>query len=90
LERRTVELLRETAGADAVVPHEPQLGAEDFSSFSRRVPGCYLFPGVRNEAKGITHMIHTPRFDVDEACIPFAVESFGDVLLRMARTWEAG
>ncbi len=90
LERRTVELLRETAGADAVVPHEPQLGAEDFSSFSRRVPGCYLFLGVRNEAKGITHMIHTPRFDVDEACIPFAVESFGDVLLRMARTWEAG
>lgn len=89
LERKTVALLREAVGEDAVVPHQPQLGAEDFSSFSRRVPGCYLFLGVRNEAKGITHMIHTPRFDVDEACIPFAVEAFSDVLLNTARTWEA-
>lgn len=88
LERRTVELLRESVGDDAVVPHPPQLGAEDFSAFSRRVPGCYLFLGVRNEKKGITHMIHTPRFDVDEACIPFAVDAFGDVLLTMSRDWE--
>ena len=34
---------------DDVVAHPPQLGAEDFAAFSRRVPGCYLFLGIRNE-----------------------------------------
>lgn len=88
LEQRTVALLQEVAGVEAVVPHLPQLGAEDFSAFSRRVPGCYLFLGVRNEARGITHMIHTPQFDVDESCMPFAVRNFSEVLLKTAATWE--
>ena len=87
LERRTVDILRDVVGADAVVPHPPQLGAEDFSSFSRRVPGCYLFLGVRNEDKGIKHMIHTPRFDVDESCLPFAVDAFAETLIRLSASW---
>jgi amidohydrolase len=83
LERRTVEQLRDILGPDAIVPHLPQLGAEDFAAFSSRVPGCYLFLGVRNEARGITHMIHTPKFDVDEACLPLAVEAMSEALLRL-------
>lgn len=84
LEQRTVAALRDVAGAERIVPHLPQLGAEDFSAFSRRVPGCYLFLGVRNEARGITHQIHTPQFDVDESCLSFAVDNFSEVLLRVA------
>lgn len=83
LERRTVGHLRDILGTDAVVPHLPQLGAEDFAAFSSRVPGCYLFLGVRNEAEGITHMIHTPRFDVDESCLPLAVGAMSEALIRM-------
>lgn len=89
LEQQTVSVLRDIAGADKVVGHLPQMGAEDFSAFSRRVPGCYLFLGVRNEARGITHMIHTPKFDVDESCIPFAVDTFTDALLRISADWNA-
>lgn len=88
LEQQTVDVLRQIAGADRVVPHLPQMGAEDFSAFSRRVPGCYLFLGVRNEARGITHMIHTPQFDVDESCIPFAVDTFADTLIHVSNTWS--
>jgi amidohydrolase len=84
LERRTVAHLCDILGADAIVPHLPQLGAEDFAAFSRRVPGCYLFLGVRNEARGITHMIHTPKFDVDEACLPLAVGAMSEALIRLA------
>lgn len=83
LERRTVGHLRDILGADAIVPHLPQLGAEDFAAFSRRVPGCYLFLGVRNEARGIVHMIHTPKFDVDEACLPLAVNAMSEALVRL-------
>lgn len=88
LERRTVELLAAHLGSDRVVAHLPQLGAEDFASFSRRVPSCYLFLGVRNEARGITHMLHTPDFDVDEACLPLAVEAMATTLVELGRTWS--
>jgi amidohydrolase len=89
LERRVVASLRERLGDDRVVAHAPQMGAEDFASFSRRVPACYLFLGVRNEERGITHMIHTPRFDVDERCLPLAVGAFTETLLELARERSA-
>ena len=87
LERRVVQKMRESVGADALVPHLPQMGAEDFASFSRRVPSTYLFLGVRNEARGITHMIHTPYFDVDEACIGLGVKAMSSALLELGREW---
>lgn len=67
----------------------PQMGAEDFAAFSRRVPGCYLFLGVRNTARGIVHMIHTPQFDVDEACLPLGVDAMTAALLETGQNWEA-
>lgn len=88
LEARTVALLRAQLGDEAVVQHPAQMGAEDFAAFSRRVPGCYLFLGVRNEARGIVHMIHTPRFDVDEACLALGVGAMSDALLELGRTWS--
>jgi amidohydrolase len=33
------------------------------------VPGFYFFVGVANPAKGITAMIHTEHFDIDEAAL---------------------
>ena len=74
-----------SAGIAEVVPFRPQMGAEDFASVSTRVPGCDLFLGVRNEARGITHMIHTPGFDVDESAIGIGVRAMTDVLLAAGR-----
>lgn len=87
LEQRTVQAMRAHVGTEALTAIAPQMGAEDFASFSRRVPGCYLFLGVRNEARGIIHMIHTPYFDVDEACLPLAVRAMSGALLDLAREW---
>jgi metal-dependent amidase/aminoacylase/carboxypeptidase family protein len=64
------------------------MGAEDFSAFARRVPAAFLFLGVRNEERGIIHMIHTPRFDVEESVIPTAVQSMSEALLATARDWQ--
>ena len=88
LEARMVGLLRQVAGQEAVVRHEPQMGAEDFASFSRRVPSCFLFLGVRNEAEGKVHMLHTPRFDVDERCLVVGVGAMSQALLGLARRWS--
>lgn len=88
LEARTTSILRELLGDEAVVPHPAQLGAEDFCAFSTRVPSCYLFLGVRNVEKGIKHMIHTPRFDVDEDCLPLAIDAMSETLLRLGKQWR--
>ena len=42
------------------------MGAEDFAYYLLAVPGTYVRVGVRNAAKGLTHDIHHPQFDIDE------------------------
>jgi amidohydrolase len=56
------------------------MGGEDMSFFLAKVPGCYFFLGSRNEAKGFVHPHHSPRFDIDEGCLPIGVE----ILRRVA------
>jgi hippurate hydrolase len=33
------------------------------------IPGCFFRLGVRNEAAGIIHNVHTPHFNIDENAI---------------------
>ena len=52
-----------------IFPHPPSMAGEDFGYYSQKIPACFIFLGCRNEAKGITAMLHSPYFDLDEACI---------------------
>jgi len=65
---------------------EPQMGAEDYALFAEKVPSLYVKLGVKNEARGITAMIHTEDFDIDEAALPLGVRALStmvfDHLLR--------
>jgi metal-dependent amidase/aminoacylase/carboxypeptidase family protein len=45
------------------------------------MPGFFYFLGVRNEAKGIVHAVHTPEFDVDERSLPLGVNVMTNVVL---------
>lgn len=56
-------------GKDQVEETEIRMGAEDFGFYTQVIPGCFYRLGVRNEAKGIIHNVHTPRFDIDENAI---------------------
>jgi amidohydrolase len=47
---------------------------EDMSVFLNWVPGCYIFVGSRNQAKGFDKPHHSSRFDFDEAALPIGVE----------------
>jgi amidohydrolase len=42
------------------------MGGEDFAFIAERIPSCFAFLGIRNEAKGIATALHSPRFDLDE------------------------
>jgi hippurate hydrolase len=56
-------------GAENVEETEKRMGAEDFGYYSQIIPGCFFRLGVRNEAKGIIHNVHTPHFNIDESAI---------------------
>jgi amidohydrolase len=63
------------------------MGAEDFADLADRVPGLYIKMGVRNEAKGITAMIHTEDFDIDEGVLPLGVKAMSTLVWDyLART----
>ncbi|KPU62507.1 peptidase M20 [Thermococcus sp. EP1] len=48
---------------------EMTMGAEDFAFYLQKVPGAFIFLGIRNEEKGIIYPHHHPRFDVDESVL---------------------
>jgi IAA-amino acid hydrolase len=52
-----------------------EMGAEDFSFFAQKTPGCYLRLGVRRQGESI-RPIHTSRFDVDEECLAVGAALF--------------
>ncbi len=56
-------------GQENVLETEMRMGAEDFGYYTQVIPGCFFRLGVRNEAKGIIHNVHTPLFDIDERAI---------------------
>jgi amidohydrolase len=67
---RMTALARDTAasvfgGKEAVVDNVT-IASEDFSEFSERIPGVFMFLGAGNAQKGTTHSHHNPRFDIDE------------------------
>lgn len=53
-------------GAENIENLDLWMAAEDFAWYSQEIPGCFYRLGTRNTAKGITHGLHTPLFNIDE------------------------
>jgi amidohydrolase len=64
------ELARKAAarvvGEENVVEPEPTMGGEDMAIYFERAPGCFVFVGSANPARGLDQPHHSPRFDFDE------------------------
>lgn len=56
-------------GAQNVLETEMRMGAEDFGYYTQQIPGCFFRLGVRDEAAGIIHNVHTPHFNINENAI---------------------
>lgn len=61
-------------GEEKVFDLPIRLTAEDFSFYSQEVPVCFFRLGVKNEAKGITHGVHHPLFDIDPEALKTGVQ----------------
>jgi amidohydrolase len=69
-------------GAERVKPFKPLPAGEDFGAILARVPGCFFFVGMRDEAAGSVWPHHHPRFTVDEKVLPIAVAAMVEVARR--------
>jgi len=52
------------------------IASEDFSEFSERVPGVFMFLGTGNKKTGTHLSHHHPQFNIDEETLPKGVEMF--------------
>ena len=52
------------------------IASEDFSEFSERVPGVFMFLGTGNKKIGTHLSHHHPQFNIDEETLPKGVEMF--------------
>ena len=72
------ELARRAAarvvGEESVVEPEPTMGGEDMAVYFEQVPGCFVFVGSANAARGLDQPHHSPRFDFDEEALAIGCE----------------
>ncbi len=65
---------RRVVGDERVVEPEPTMGGEDMAVYFERVPGCFVFVGSGNPARGLSEPHHSPRFDFDEDALAIGCE----------------
>jgi len=75
--QRMIPTLQRAAGAANVREGQPVTGAEDFGFFAERVPGMFVFLGVRPKGSPESAFVsnHSPRFFADEAALPTGVRT---------------
>ena len=59
----------EYLGTENVEDLEIWPAGEDFAYYSQEIPACFYRLGIRNKERGITSMLHTPTFDIDEKAL---------------------
>ena len=81
---QVVDVARQTLGEDKVIElPQGSMGSEDFAEYSSRKPAAHLRIGSKHEA--LDTMLHRSDFDLDEACIPTAVEVLSNALLSFLK-----
>ncbi|MBI2132503.1 MAG: M20/M25/M40 family metallo-hydrolase, partial [Candidatus Tectomicrobia bacterium] len=76
---------REVLGEAKMVEMPLSMGAEDFSYIARQRPAAMFRVGVRNEARGIVHGLHSNRFDLDEDALPVGASVFAQAAREFLR-----
>ena len=62
---------------------------EDLALFAAEIPTALLWLGTANVERGITNLLHTPGFDVDEDALVIGVEVMAAAILHLLRAPDA-
>lgn len=79
------EAARSVLGESEVREGPPTMAAEDFAIFLQERPGAFMLLGMRDEALGVVHPHHNPRFKVAEEVLPLGAEILLRGALRLMR-----
>ena len=82
---RMLPVLEQITGRDGLVLCNPHTGGEDFALYAQRVPGLFVFVGVRPAGSEIVPL-HSPKIVVDEAGLVYGVRA----LAQMAAAYMEG
>lgn len=52
-----------------LILRKANMGGEDFAYYLEKVPGAFIWLGAGNKEKGLTHLMHNPKFDFDEKAL---------------------
>ncbi len=67
---KALDAARLVASPEKIIQPLPKvMGGEDFGRYTELIPGCFISLGSGNQARGITHELHHPCFDIDEDCL---------------------
>lgn len=73
--RQIIEAAEKITGSDNIIINpDPSMLAEDFSYYVQKVPGALFNLGCTKPPVNNYHNLHSPRFDIDEACISTGME----------------
>ncbi len=77
--------LKRTAGDANVMESKPILGGEDFSYYQQKIPGTFIWLGIRTHGAdpNLFGPNHSPRFRIDESALKLGVRA----LSRLAVDW---
>ena len=77
LTNRMLPALRRAAGDDKVRDMLPVMGSEDFSHYTRVIPGLYVFLGINRDGVPVGQAAenHSPQFYVNENALPVGVRA---------------
>ncbi len=72
----------EVLGQESIIDPIPSMGGEDFSIFTKKIPGFFLWLGVGNKEKDMNYVWHSPRFDGDDRAIINASAVMSNMVLK--------
>lgn len=75
------EVVAKQFGVDALITDRPTTGAEDFSYYTEKAPGCFVFLGTANPEADSEWAHHHGRFNVDESTLKQGAELYAQYAL---------
>ncbi len=88
LSKFAVNVVKKLGIAKVLTDVKPTMGAEDFAFYLEKVPGVYIFLGIKNEEKGIVYPHHHPRFNVDEDVLWIGTAIYASLAISFLRNFK--
>jgi amidohydrolase len=86
LTKRIKNIFQEILDENQIVAQNRSMGAEDFSSYLRQIPGVFLHLGVAKKSENAP--LHSSYFDINEKSFPFAISLLTWMILRYFKNEE--